>query len=188
MNHHYMGVSVNGLPLVIIHFKLGFSLINHLAIGVPPFMETTILKTCRFFIVHSPWRTMGTMVYRTIDTIDICRYYGWFYGCIPGGIHKPINDRGDPAIHQSQALEIFGHVAVIDEGGVYNSYHRDSLSVSLRLVFFRNLRKSWSWKSLGLLTSPVINSLVNRSVVNGTRWGQTTQLVQFAFGEFYCFW
>ena len=59
-----------------------------------------------------------------------------------GGIHKPINDRGDPAIHQSQALELFGPVAVIDEGGVYNSYHRDSLSVSLRLVFFRNLRKS----------------------------------------------
>ena len=29
-----------GVPLVIIHVRLGFSLINHPAIGVSPFMET----------------------------------------------------------------------------------------------------------------------------------------------------
>ena len=32
-----MGISINGgIPLVIIHFRSGFSLINHPAIGVPP--------------------------------------------------------------------------------------------------------------------------------------------------------
>ena len=34
---HKWGVPL-GVPLVIIHFRLGFSLINHPAIGVPPFV------------------------------------------------------------------------------------------------------------------------------------------------------
>ena len=31
-----------GVPLVLIHFRLGFSRINHPLIGVPPFMEIPI--------------------------------------------------------------------------------------------------------------------------------------------------
>ena len=40
-----------GVSRIIIHFRLGFSLVNHPAIGVSPLMETTIyikiIKTCR---------------------------------------------------------------------------------------------------------------------------------------------
>ena len=34
-----------GLPPVIIHFRLRFSVLNHPAIGISPFMETTILTS-----------------------------------------------------------------------------------------------------------------------------------------------
>ena len=42
---YYMGVSINGdTPSTIIHLRLGFSSINHPAIGLPPFLETSVLS------------------------------------------------------------------------------------------------------------------------------------------------
>ena len=54
--------SHGGTPIFITHFRLGFSLINHPAIGVPPFMETSTL--CRlsilFLSMYSFWASGRT--------------------------------------------------------------------------------------------------------------------------------
>ena len=47
---------VIGVPLVIIHFRLGFSIVNHSSYGVPPFIETPILYHIDSLYPIPKWR------------------------------------------------------------------------------------------------------------------------------------
>ena len=64
---------VMGVPLVFVHFRLGFSLINHSTIGVPPFTETSMWVLNHGSYLACTWIFLGSRLETRPFALEVFR-------------------------------------------------------------------------------------------------------------------